>query len=321
MSRWKRVQQTLQQPAYRIRLAFFLILGFTVALLAVLLQSCLPLWSEVLLEFAVTFGAVGVLQLLWDFLGGDPVELRIEEVRDQVRDLEQPTTLLSDLVDGDIGVERVWRDRQSWEQDSADGKEVWYERVGQARNVDIMSNTLWNNWMHREEFRDKLFDNIARGARARILIYDLDSDVLALRAADEGDRFIVVPPRKVYEMQAEINSTLSRVAEERDKLSPSARTNLEVRLTTQALHPAQVIRADERMVVAIYLSGKSGSPSPTLQLRGSGSSYFRKYAEQFETLWKRARPLGDDRFSQILQDYGHLPTPPAEDSEHSLSVS
>jgi len=66
------------------------------------------------------------------------------------------------------------------------------------------------------------------------------------------------------------------------------------------------------MVVAIYLSGKSGGPSPTVQLRGSESSYFRKYAEQFETLWQRAEPLDDDRFSEIPQEYGYLPTPPAE---------
>lgn len=320
MSRWKRVQWTLQQPAYRIRLAFFLILGFAAALLAVLLRPRFPLWSEVLLEFAVTIGAVGVLQLLWDFLGGDPVEFQIGEVQDAVENLGRSITVLSDLVDGDIGVERVWRDRQSWEQDSADGKEVWYERVGQAREIDIMSNTLWNNWMHREKFRKKLFDNIAQGAHVRILIYDPDSDVLELRAADEEDRFFVVQHKKVYEMQTEINSTLSRVAEGRSRLSSSARTNLEVRLTTQTLHPAQMIRADERMVVAIYLSGKSGTPSPTMQIRGSESSYFHKYTEQFDTLWKRARPLSDDRFSQILQDYGHLPTPPAEDSEHSLSV-
>jgi len=313
MSRWRRFRQTIQQPAYRIRLAFFLILGSTAVLLSVLIQSRSPFWSEVLLEFAVTFGAVGVLQLLWDFLGGEPMELRIEEVKDEVRSVQQSITLLSDLVDGNIGIERIWPDRQAWGEDPADGLRVWFARVCQANCVDIMSNTLWNNWMHRAEFRSRLFDNVAQGAHVRILIYDPDSDVLRLRAADEEDVFFVIQCEKVYEMQQEINSTLSRVAKEWSNLPVSSRTNLEVRLTTRTLHPVQMIRADERMLVIIYLSGKSGTPAPTLQLRGAESSYFQKYAEQFETLWERAKPFGDDQFKKILQEYRYLPAPPTED--------
>lgn len=305
MSRWRRFRQTIQQPAYRIRLAFFLILGSTAVLLSVLIQSRSPFWSEVLLEFAVTFGAVGVLQLLWDFLGGEPMELLIEEVKEEVRSVQQSITLLSDLIDGNIGIERIWSDRQAWREDPADGLRVWYDRVSQANCVDIMSNTLWNNWMHRAEFRSRLFDNVAQGAHVRILIYGPDSEAVRLRARDERD----VPG----EMQIEIKSTLTRVAEERSNLPAPAKTNLEVRLTTQTLHPVQMIRANDRMVLASYLSGRSGTPSPTMQIRGDKSSYFQKYAKQFETLWERAKPFGDDQFNKVLQEYRYLPAPPTED--------
>jgi hypothetical protein len=304
MSRWAKFRQTLEQPTYRTKLAFFLILGFTVVLLAVLLQSRSPFWSEILLQFAVTFIAVGVLQLLWDFLGGEPLELRIEEVKGEVRSIGQPIAVLSDLINGNIGIERIWPDRRAWRADLADGLSVWQARVCQARRVDIMSNTLWNNWMKQEEFRQRLFEHIAQGTAAvRILVYDPDADVLSLRARDEEE--LVVPG----EMQIEIVNTLRRVVGELNGLPVSIRANLEVRLTHQTLHLAQVIRADERMLVANYLTGKSGGPSPTMQLRGSGSSYFRKYDEQFEILWRRARLLDDDRISQIVQKYGGLPTP------------
>jgi hypothetical protein len=304
MSRWAKFRQTLEQPTYRTKLAFFLILGFTVVLLAVLLQSRSPFWSEILLQFAVTFIAVGVLQLLWDFLGGEPLELRIEEVKGEVRSIGQPIAVLSDLINGNIGIERIWPDRRAWRADLADGLSVWQARVCQARRVDIMSNTLWNNWMKQEEFRQRLFEHIAQGTAAvRILVYDPDADVLSLRARDEEE--LVVPG----EMQIEIVNTLRRVVGELNDLPVSVRANLEVRLTHQTLHLAQVIRADERMLVANYLTGKSGGPSPTMQLRGSDSSYFRKYDEQFEILWRRARLLDDDRISQIVQKYGGLPTP------------
>jgi hypothetical protein len=304
MSRWTRFRKTLEQPTYRTKLAFFLILSFTIVLIAVLLQSRAPFWSGILLEFAVTFGAVGVLQLLWDFLGGEPLELRIEGIKDEMGNIQRSITVLSDLIDGNIGIERIWLDRRTWQADPVDGLKAWQARVCQARCIDIMSNTLWNNWMHQGELRERLFYNVARGALVRILIYDPNSEVLRLRAKDEKD----VPG----EMQQEIKATLLRVAEGWNALPVSAKANFIVRLTNEALHPAQMIRADERMVVAIYLSGKSGGPSPTVQLRDSESSYFRKYAEQFETLWQRAEPLDDDRFSKIPQEYGYLPTPPAE---------
>ena len=233
------------------------------------------------------------------------MELQIEEVKDEIRNIKSSINLLSDLIDGDIGIERIWPDRRTWQEDLADGLRVWHARVLQAKHVDMMSNTLWNNWMHRGEFRKRLFDSIAQGAHVRILVYDPDSEVLRLRAKDEKD----VPG----EMQMEIKATLLRVAEVWNDLSVSARTSLEMRLTTRTLHLVQIIRADDRMVIATYLSGKSGGPSPTMQLRGSESSYFRKHIEQFETLWEWARPLGDDQFDQILRDYGYLPTPQAED--------
>jgi len=200
MSRWTQFRQLLRQPVYRTKLAFFLILGFAIALLAVLLQSRSPFWSEVLLEFAVTFGAIGVLQLLWDFLGGEPLELRIEGIKDEMGNIQKSITVLSDLIDGNIGIERIWPDRQAWQMDPVDGLKVWQARVCQARRIDMMSNTLWNNWMHQEEFRERLFYNVTQGALVRILIYDPNSEVLRLRAKDEKD----VPG----EMQQEIKATL-----------------------------------------------------------------------------------------------------------------
>jgi len=307
MNRWTQIRQIIKEPAYRTKLAFFLILSFTVVLLAVLLKSRSPFWSEVLLEFAVTFGAVGILQFLWDFLGGDPMELRIEELRNEVRRIEQSITspILSDLTDGDIGIERIWPDRRTWYSDPVDGLKAWQSRICRAKSVDMMSNTLWNSWMHQERFRQPLFRNIALGASVRILVYDPKSDVLRLRASDEKD----VPG----EMQHEIKATLLRFAEGWNELDSTARKNLEVGLTTQVIHMAQIFRADNLMLVAIYLSGKSGGPSPTMQLKGPESTYFLKYAEQFEIIWRRAKLLGDEQFRQILEEHGSLPSPPTED--------
>jgi hypothetical protein len=299
MGRWERFRQLAGQPAYRIKLAFFLVLSLAIFFASFLVDS--SVWSEILLQFAVTFGAVGLLQLLWDFLGGEPLELRIDEVRDEVREIQTSVSLLSDLVDGNIGIERIWADRRSWQSDAKDGLSVWQDRVCQAEQVDIVSNTLWINWM-QEDHRKRLFKNIVGGARVRMIVYEPGSEVQRLRAKDEKD----VPGQ----MEAEIKATLLRLAQDQKALPAAARQNLQVRLTSESVHSAQIIRADDRMIVATYLSGKSGSPSPTMQLRGAESSYYRKYAEQIEILWERAKSSDDEQLDRVLREYGALPTPP-----------
>jgi hypothetical protein len=154
----------------------------------------------------------------------------------------------------------------------------------------MMSNTFWSNWMDYDQFRQMLFCSVARGASIRILAYHPDSDAVRLRAEDEEDAFLVIQHEKIYEMQQEINSTLNRIAEGWKNLPVSSRMNLEVCLTTQILHPVQLIRADDLMLICWYLSGKSGSSSPTIQLQGSGSAYWVKYEELFEVVWKRGEP-------------------------------
>jgi hypothetical protein len=314
MKPYERIEQLLGEPTYRTKLAFFALLGGLITLLAVVIKH--PFWSNVLLEFAVTFGAVALIQFLWDFLGGEPMELQIGEVQNEIvhvrqsvnaeiASLKQSMTLLADLIDGNIGIERIWPDRRTWQSDPADGLSAWQARVCQAANVAIMSMTLWNNWLHQEQFRKQLFANIAGGASVRILVYDPDSEVLHLRAKDERD-----PPGQ---MQLEIKSTLLRLAETWDSLGESVKKNLKVRLTAQTLQYTQIIQADDQVLVAIYLSGKSGGPSPTMQLRGPESTWFLKYLEQFEIMWRRGRPLGDDEFRQILRTLEDIPIAPTED--------
>lgn len=305
VSNMSNFRELLKHPAYRTKLGFFLVLGLSIGSLGVLLQSRFQFWGGILLEFAVAFAAVGVLQFLWDFLGGEPMELRIEEVRKEVRDMRSSMIPpLSDLIDGNIGIERIWPDRRTWQRDPIDGLTVWHNRVCQAESVDIMSNTLWNNWMHQARFREKLFHSTAYGARVRILVYDPDSQILRLRASDEED----VPGQ----MQDEIIATLLRIIQGRNCLSECAKANLEVRLTNRTLQSVHLVRADERMIVAFYLSGKSGGPSPTLQIRGSDSTYFQKYVEQFEIFWQRARELSEEQLDEFQREHGHIPTPPVE---------
>jgi len=293
-----RIKLLLSLPSYRMRLAFFIVLGGAIILTSYLVSD--SFWKDILVQFAVVFIAVGLVDFVWDILGGDPMELRMvnafSDFYTKLDHLHHSMAILSDIVDRNIGLDRIWPNRRAWASDSSEGLEAWKERVCQAKSVDIMSNTLWNGWFKDEGFRKRFFDSLARGVTARILIYDPNSNVLRLRAANEHD------PTQGRQMRNEIESTLQMIVEGREGLKSAARKNLKVRLTTNHYHLAQIIRADDKMLVAVYMSSKSGSHALTFQLKGPYTVYFSTYMEQIEILWKDCKDIEDTDIRQLLTE-------------------
>jgi len=198
--------------------------------------------------------------------------------------------LRRDLLDGNLGIERMWPDRRTWQVDQTTGLAYWKNLLRQAKKIRILSNTLWSNWFNDTAFVDGFFGHLEQGASAEVVIYAPNSPGLKVRAQDEQDL-----PREGGEfgggMRSEILATLGRLAETPRIEQLLKEKRLEIRLTGAHIHMAQIIQADNRMLVAIYLSGRAGGPSPTLQLSGSGGAYFLTYKEQFDIIWKWAEPL------------------------------
>lgn len=290
MSSRERIRHLIGVPSYRIRIGFFFMLGAMLIFGASLISD--PSWEDILIDFAVVFIAVGLVSILWDFLGGDPTELRTAEalaiLDERLNGIDKHLTDMSTVVDGKIGIERIWPTRREWEVDPDDGLAKWKDRVCVARNVDIVSNTLWG-WFTDLDFLERLFESVERGAKVRILIYDPEAEVMRARAVDEID------PKG--QMHVEILSTLERLARNRKLLEKDVRKNLKVRLTVSAYHLAQIVRADNLCLVATYLSGKSGAYAPTFQLRGTSTPFFSTYQDQIEFLWERGREVTDDEFT------------------------
>jgi hypothetical protein len=229
----------------------------------------------------------------------DDVTHILEDINAKLDAIHRSTVVLSDIVDRNIGFERIWPTRRAWTDDPKDaGMAAWRKRVCQARTADIVSNTLWTGWFNDADFRREFFEGLRHGNTARILIYDPHAEVLRLRTGDEGE--------PSGQMQAEIGWTLEMIALGRKTLDDAARRNLQVRLTTHSYHLAQIIRADDHILVAVYLSGKTGGPSPTFQVRGPGTQYFQTFSEQIEILWQRGRPMSED---ELLSVPGHQLTP------------
>jgi hypothetical protein len=232
------------------------------------------------------------------------ITAEITAVRQDLAGLSAGFKLLADLSERNLGIERIWPARADWVPDGRDGLKQWHARVASAQLVDIASNTFWNNWLKSDEFVKNFFANIQRGAKVRILTYDPNSEAALRQAREEGERRRI--QHDVQEVKSEILQTLDKLAEERAKLTPpEVQHNLEVRLIPEFPLRAQVVRADAQMLVAIYLSGKTGSHALTFQLSGLESALFKANLRQFDFLWNdpraHAREVSNEEIERILK--------------------
>lgn len=257
-------------------------------------------WQGILSNFAVTFIAVGLIDFIWDVLGGEPMEANMNnsfiEVNNKIDSINQSMSIISDLTNYQIGLERIWPTRRDWEKDPKDGLAIWKRRVCQAQQVDIVSSTFYTRWANDEDFWNELFDALKRGTKFRLLIYNPESNLLKLRSENEDDSII----GETSEMKMEIHSTLKKIARNQKVLEKDARKNFEVRLNSKFYQLAQIVHADKQILVSAYLSKKAGSKSPTFQISGPDSAYFKTYAQQFDFLWEAGENVEDEDFEKII---------------------
>ena len=91
----------LPEPAqYRTRLLVFFLISALLFLVA-LLNEDNDFVESILVNSLVVFLAVVVVQLLWDFMGGDLTKARFD-------DIERRLIVLGDAATQRTGIERIW---------------------------------------------------------------------------------------------------------------------------------------------------------------------------------------------------------------------
>jgi hypothetical protein len=295
----KQIRYLWAIPSYRVRLLFFVILGTAAIMGSLLIKN--QYWQGILSNFAVTFTAVGLIDFLWDILGGEPMEANMNnsflEVNNKIDSINQSMGVISDLTNFQIGVERIWPTRREWEKDPKDGLAVWKRKVCQAQQVDIVSNTFYTRWANDDNFLNELCDALKRGIKFRLLLYNPESKLLKLRSENEDGAQI----GKISEMKMEIHAALKKIIGNQKTPGIAFMKNFELRLNSKFYQMAQIVRADRQILVATYLSQKGGSNSPTLQISGPDTEYFKTYTEQFDFLWEAGEKITDGDLKKIIK--------------------
>lgn len=288
----KRAVSLLSRTSYRTKLLVFILIGFSLFLLSVWITNTDI--KDILTNLTVTFTAVAFIQITWDFLGGDIIESKLADIANSVDGIRTGIDFLTDANKENIGVIRVWSDRHRWQNDHHDGISVWKSRyIPNSGLIQIQSNTFWNNWVEDYRFAKDLIDCLKkRNVNLQIILLDPKGHGLTLRAKDEeeskDDCF------REEHMRLEIFSTLSRLVELLQTISKEDRKKIEIRLSSEYVFFSQIIRTDNRMIVSTYLSGKSGSLFPTMQIQEIDTNWFKLYLEQFEINRSRSRLVSYD---------------------------
>ncbi len=305
----QRIWKLITDREYRIKLAFFIAIG-TILILLWYSRVWPDPWNSILIDGTVTFWAVTIIQILWDFLGGDPLE-------DKLQNIENSISLIADIGQSNIGIERVWVSRRQWHIDTRDGFDAWQKRMASAAQLDIQSNTFWNNWFQTVSLREDLRKRVElHQLKFRLLIYYPRSPIQVLRFYDEPEKSEAKNEKvdlheHVSAMYFEILHTINEFWHIRENLPPEVRQNWQMRLSHRYLHMAQIIRCDNKILLSHYLNDETGAPSPTSQLVYP-SAYFQTYQEQFKTNWKRAFVLeevyehiqNNVPYSTVLEELG-----------------
>ena len=262
----------------------FALVGLILLLSAKVIQND-AFWSSLLLNLGIVVIAVTVVELLWKFVGGNPL-------LEAIKLLQISTSLLKD-IDGS-GIVRIYSERKEWESNLKD----FLPYVASAREVDLMGNILRNNWTSNQKFMDILQSKTQqKECKFRFLLLDPEeidekSNILKQRSKDEARWNKDDEKEKAYKvsydhMKTDIKYSLYQFETVKSELNEKNNQYLEIKVVNQSNIYCNIIRADDKMIVAKYLLSVRGSDALTIEIYGRDTSFYKIFSNEFESMWKR----------------------------------
>jgi hypothetical protein len=246
--------------------------------------------------------AVAAVQALIVLGGGEPSE---KSVRDLVKRVESAAGALEaqlvaktagdDLPSwfAELGIRRIYATRSA-----VNGQSDWHKLAAGANQIDLMGLTMWDEWLQHPPLVEALRSAARRaGGSVRIIVLAVgagkDPDAEMMRGRDFS---VYVRARQEGELKAKLLwDYLDEAHDVLDRLRRELRTaNFEVQeMRTKTYPHALIIRIDDYMMVAPYLSSVPGAQSFAMEL-GKGP-LFDLYLDEFEQAFRIERDESQNR--------------------------
>jgi len=260
----------------------FGIFGALLLLVAFLLTDATrhrEFWLSALQNVALVAVTVVVVEVLWTLVGREPVRAAIQELQGMLSTLRDSVQLLGDSHR--TGLRRIYAT-----SGAAGSYEDWMRRLESAtRAIDLMGYTM-HVCTKGAHFEDTMKHLATVGVQVRVLIMAEDNPELP---AFINHRQIkgVSKDTVVTEIKA-ARSAFKAIAESVSKAS--AKGSFEIKILKAGLIVTQLVRTDSTITAIQYLYHAVASRTPLLEVYGEDTELFKRYGEEFESLWRLAEP-------------------------------
>lgn len=230
--------------------------------------------KAVLFNLGIVVVAVVIVELIWRFVGGDPLRKEINVLNRQVERLAEATNLVEQREK--IGLISV-HDKLS----NFGTEEDWVRLLGSAtESVDLIGRALFG-WHDARELGEILVSKIKTdGVRFRWLIMSPENPYLSQLDKEPGAM-----------LSHKIDRMCNLFREIIKKLPSGHAGHLQLRGTTETPITCSILRFDDVFVVNQYLSTRSSRKCPLFVAKGRKAAWPVAFREEFELLWKGADDL------------------------------
>lgn len=263
----------------RVTIAFFFLVGGGLLALALWAYSqgtespkLSGFWSQVFMNGGFVFLTVGVLDLMWRFLGGNPVDQTLEELKGS---LANASSLAGDSAR--TGLARVFSVGSDYKKD-----EEWMAFLASARErVDIMAYTA-HSWVRGNDFVNIVASLVNNGVKVRLVFMD-ESNEEGIRGKFIGDH---KRPENANLVVSHIGVTRDFLRQMEQAIKPNRKANFQWRAVKKGNITMHVSRVDNTLVAIPYLMCRAGNSCPGLEVRGTDKPLFKAYMEELERFWE-----------------------------------
>jgi len=242
----------------------FLLLGIVFILSAILVRSRNESVSDLMINLGATFIATTLLSSLYQKFG-------INDLTEQIKEIQKTLPLTKKSLEQ--GIIDIWKER------SEIPIPTWNEFTRYARHEVWICGVAGYGFANDGGFHQIVADGVARGCNYKILILDPESSYA--KYWDEKEPTGVRPSK----IRAALSLYPKLVEQNKGK-----RGKVEFRVYDE-VPSLNIIRADERMFVTLYVSSQRGNDSLTLQIQGTRDGLFERYSKHFDRVWKTARVI------------------------------
>jgi len=267
---------------HRITAVVFLAAGAALVGVSVLFdRAAMPIRGTVCLHLGIVTLAVVLLDLIWRFCGGQPIDHEVRSLCEQIGRLSSSI----DVVETSHAVGLV----SAYSRLGSFGKQDdWAALVNAAADhVDLMGRTLFG-WTRAAEIPAMVRDRISEGVRFRVLLMSPTNRWLDALMEDGVNLGAI--------LAAKLEASIKFFRAIQNSLPADLRGKIEIRCFSHTPSYCGIVRIDNRFYITQYLTSASSDNAPFYCVYGTEKDWPRAMEREFEEVW-RAATVVDEAFA------------------------